>query len=239
MPADSPANARPFLAQEPSIRALPADERPRERLASQGPRNLSGTELLALLLGSGTRRHPATALSRQLQALAQSMGGFSQLELADLKRVPGMGAAKAGAVLAALEWGRREALRPPQTGVDGPQAVAEALKPLLAGRREEHIAVLALDARRRIQAAQMVSQGCLTSAMAHPREVFRVAVKLGAAAIVVGHNHPSGDPRPSPEDHALTRRLREAGEVLGIPLLDHVIVGEGRAFSYAECDWPV
>jgi DNA repair protein RadC len=239
MPSDSTEKARPFLAQEPSIRALPAEERPRERLAAHGPRNLSGTELLALLLGSGTRRYPAMALSRLLQALAQSQGGFAQLELADLKRVPGMGAAKAGAILAALEWGRRQALRPQQTAVDGPQAVVEALKPLLAGRREEHIAVLALDARRRIQAGQLVSQGCLTSAMAHPREVFRLAVKLGAAAIVVGHNHPSGDPRPSPEDHALTRRLREAAEILGIPLLDHVIVGEGRAFSYAECDWPV
>ncbi|HXC63768.1 MAG TPA: DNA repair protein RadC [bacterium] len=227
------------MAHEPSIRAWPQAERPRERLQALGARQLSDSELLALMLGSGTRRAPAMVLARQLQVLAQSRGGFSQLELADVKSLCGLGLAKAAALLAAMEWGRRQALRPPAEALAGPQAVVEALKPLLSGRREEHIAVLALDARRRILAAQLISQGCLTSAMAHPREVFRAAVKLGAAAIVVGHNHPSGDPRPSPEDHALTRRLREAAEVLGIPLLDHVIVGEGRAFSYAECAWPV
>lgn len=239
MPSDSVAWREASAVQEPSIRAWPAEERPRERLQAHGPRNLTDNELLALLLGSGTQRHPATAVARRLQALAQARGGFGQLDLADLRGLPGLGAAKSCAILAALEWGRRQALRPASQALGGPQAALEALKPLLAGRREEHIAVLALDARRRILAAQLVSQGCLTSAMAHPREVFRTAVKLGAAGIVVGHNHPSGDPSPSPEDHALTRRLREAAEVLGIPLLDHVIVGEGRAFSYAECAWPV
>jgi DNA repair protein RadC len=238
MPASSQC-AVEFLVQEPSIRSWPAEERPRERLRALGPRNLTDTELLGLMIGSGTRRHPAQALARQLQTLAQSRGGFSSIELADVKSLPGFGLAKAAAVLAALEWGRRQALRPAKEPLGGPQAAQEALKPLLAGRREEHMAVLALDARRRILAAELISRGCLTSAMAHPREVFRSAIKLGAAAIVVGHNHPSGDPAPSPDDHALTRRLREAAEILGIPILDHVIVGEGRAFSYAECAWPV
>jgi DNA repair protein RadC len=239
MPVDHPVQAPAFSFQEPSIRAWPASERPRERLQALGARELSDTELLALLLGSGSRRAPTMVLARQLQGLAESRGGFQQLDLPDLRAIPGLGLAKSAALLAALEWGRRKAVRPAAEALGGPQAVVEALRPLLSGRREEHIAVLALDARRRILAAQLVSQGCLTSAMAHPREVFRAAIKLGAAAIVIGHNHPSGDPRPSPEDHALTRRLREAAEILGIPLLDHVIVGEGRAFSYAECAWPV
>jgi len=239
MPEPSLDLDQTWIAHEPSIRAWPAEERPRERLQARGARELADAELLALMLGSGSRKAPAMLLARQLQSLALARGGFRQLELADLQRVPGVGLAKAAVLLASLEWGRRQASQPVAAPLGGPQGVVEALKPLLSGRREEHIAVLALDARRRILAAQLVSQGCLTSAMAHPREVFRAAVKLGAAAIVVGHNHPSGDPSPSQEDHALTRRLRDAAEVLGIPLLDHVIVGEGRAFSYAECAWPV
>jgi DNA repair protein RadC len=153
----------------------------------------------------------------------------------DFARVPGLGPAKAARLLAALELGRRRQVEgPPAERLSTPAEAVGPLRALLYGLAEEHVAVLALDARRRIVAAERISQGSLTMALAHPREVFRAAIKLGAAAVVVGHNHPSGDPEPSPDDRALTRRLREAAEILALPLVDHVIVGEPGYFSFAE-----
>jgi DNA repair protein RadC len=111
---------------------------------------------------------------------------------------------------------------------------------MIADNGTESVVVLALNARRAVIGAQVVSTGTLTQSLAHPREIFRMAIQLNAAAIVVGHNHPSGDPAPSPDDHALTRRLREAAEILGIPLVDHVIVADaGACYSYAEHAWRV
>jgi len=215
------------------------EERPRERLVAKGARELSDAELLALLLRSGTRGATATALARRLQALAVARGGWSQLHLADLCSLKGMGLVKAAGLLAALEWGRREANAGVKAApLPSSSAAAAALRALLDGRQTEHFAVLALDARRRVLAAEVVSQGTLTQSFAHPREIFRTAIKLGAAGIIVGHNHPSGDPAPSPEDHAVTRRLREAAELLALPLLDHVIVGGSVCFSYADNGWP-
>jgi DNA repair protein RadC len=238
MSALSPLEAA-FLVGEPPLRDWKADERPRERLQQNGVRALSEAELIALLLRTGTRGGTALALGRRVQQLAAGLGGLDKLELSDLQGLPGLGLAKAASLLAALEWGRRQTptnpeIPPLRTGRD----VYVALKGLLEGRREENFAVLALDARRRVQASQVVSQGTLTQALAHPREVFRVAIKLNAAAVAVGHNHPSGDCRPSPEDHGLTLRLRECGELLAVPLLDHIIVGAGAYFSYAEQGWP-
>lgn len=231
--------AQAFHAGEAPLRAWPEEERPRERLRRQGARDLGDAELLALVLRNGTRGSSAVGLARRLQALAKSRGGLTRLDLNDLCTLPGFGLAKAASVLAALELGRRHARGSEAPApLSGPQAARAALQGLLDGRREEHFAVLALDARRRVLAAELVSQGTLTQSMAHPREVFRSAIKLGAAAVVVGHNHPSGDPAPSPDDHAVTRRLRQAAELLGLPLLDHLVIGQGRLYSYAEAGWP-
>jgi DNA repair protein RadC len=204
-----------------------------------GARRLADAELLAIILRTGAPGASALTLARKMQVLADSRGGFRHLQAADLRAIPGVGAAKAAAVLAALEWGRRlQAPEGREAALRGPGAAWEALRGLLAGCRQEQVAVLALDTRRRILATEVVSQGTLTQSLAHPREIFRTAIKLGAAAVVVGHNHPSGDPSPSPDDHALTRRLREAAEILGIPLVDHLIVGEKTFHSYAESGWP-
>jgi len=236
--ASVPVPAGPGLS-DPIILSLPRQERPRERLQALGARQLGDAELLALLLRTGGGGSSVLGLAWRVQALAQARGGYHALQEADLRSLKGVGAAKAGALLAALELGRRAGARrqaaPP---LRGPEAAAEALRGLLDGRLQEHVAVLALDARRRVVAAELVSQGTLTQSLAHPREVFRSAIKLGAAAVVVGHNHPSGDPAPSPDDHALTRRLRQAAELLGIPLLDHLIVADGASFSYAQQGWP-
>lgn len=228
--------AQPLHVSEPPLSAWPQAERPRERLAALGARGLSDAELLALVLRSGMRGAGAVAAGRRILALAKDRGGLRRLDLPDLLALPGVGAAKAASILAALELGRRQAL-PHEAPASGADAVLSALRGLLDGRREEHFAVVALDARRRILAAEVVSQGTLTQSMAHPREVFRSAIKLGAAAVVVGHNHPSGDPSPSPDDHAVTRRLRESAELLAIPLLDHWILGRGKQHSYVSHGW--
>lgn len=238
MSAPSPLNA-PFLGGEPPLRDWKADERPRERMQQVGARELSDAELIALLLRTGTRGGTALALARRVQQLAMAQGGLDKLELSDLQGLPGLGLAKAASVLAALEWGRRQTplnqeISPLRSG----REAYMALKGLLEGRKEENFAVLALDARRRVLSSQIVSQGTLTQALAHPREVFRTAIKMNAAGVALGHNHPSGDCRPSPEDHTLTVRLRECGELLAIPVLDHIIVGAGAYFSYAEQGWP-
>lgn len=226
-------------ASEPPLRAWPSDERPRERLQQRGARELSEAELLALLLRNGARGSSALGLARRVQALATARGGLARLDLADLCSLKGLGLAKAASLLAAVELGRRLALAGGQTApLSGPAAAEAALRGLLDGRREEHFAVLGLDSRRRVLAAELVSQGTLTQSLAHPREVFRSAIKLGAAAVIVGHNHPSGDPDPSPDDKAVTRRLRQAAEILGLPLLDHVIIGRGRSYSFSEAGWP-
>ena len=121
--------------------------------------------------------------------------------------------------------------------IKGPAGAVDVLRALIGNEGLENVAVLALNARRTVIGAQVVSTGTLTQSLAHPREVFRMAIQLNAAAIVIGHNHPSGDSAPSPDDHALTRRLRECAEILGIPMIDHVIIGDGSQYSYAENGW--
>lgn len=226
-------------AGEAPLRSWPSDERPRERLQQRGARELGEAELLALLLRNGARGMSALGLARRVQALAKARGGLARLDLADLCSLPGLGLAKAASLLAGIELGRRLALTSAQNApLSGPAAAVAALRGLLDGRREEHFAVLGLDSRRRVLAGELISQGTLTQSLAHPREVFRSAIKLGAAAVIVGHNHPSGDPEPSPDDRAVTRRLRQAAEILGLPLLDHVIIGRDRSFSFSEAGWP-
>ena len=119
----------------------------------------------------------------------------------------------------------------------GPSGAAEILRQMIAAEGREEVWVMALNARRSIVGIQQVSAGTLTQSLAHPREVFRLAIQLNAVGIIVGHNHPSGDPAPGPDDNALTRRLRDAAEILGIPLIDHVIVAENGTYSYAENGW--
>lgn len=212
-------------------------DRPRERLRSVGSANLSLAELLALVLGSGSGGHPAMRIGERILAAADgSLARLAALDVASLERVPGVGAATAARVAAALELGRRAAATSFEVGdpIRGPADVFARMGPRLRDEHQEEFHALLLNSRHRVIREVLVTRGLLDSALIHPREVFRPAVTEGAAGVILVHNHPSGDPTPSAEDRAVTRQLGEAGRALGIPVLDHVVVGGGSYASLAE-----
>jgi DNA repair protein RadC len=210
------------------------DDRPRERLARVGAAALSNRELIALLLGTGDRKRPVLELAEHL--VSSGLRELAGRSVADLERERGVGRAKATRVLAALELGVRVAAEPTAStrAFRTPADAGRYLLPRYTGRPVEVFGVLVLDVRHRLKDEIVISTGCLTSSLVHPREVFREAVLGRAAAIVLFHNHPSGDPEPSAEDVALTRRLAAAGALLGIDVLDHIIIGAARWTSLKE-----
>lgn len=216
------------------VRDLPAEDRPRERLARLGATALSNRELLAVLLASGSRRASALDLAERL--LGAGLRGLAGRSLCELEGEHGLGRAKGTRVLAALELGARLASegRQPAAVFRTPEASARHLLPRYGARPVETFGVLALDVRHRLKQEAVVSVGCLTSSLVHPREVFSVAIVARAAALILFHNHPSGDPEPSAEDVSITRRLASAGTLMGIEVLDHVILGAGRFVSLKE-----
>jgi DNA repair protein RadC len=213
---------------------LPAEDRPRERLARHGAQALSNRELIALVLGAGSPRASALEVAEGL--LGQGLRGLASRSLPDLLGECGLGQAQACRVVAALELGARLAAEggPESPSFRTPEETARYLLPRYAARPTETFGLLALDVRQRLKREAVVSLGCLTSSLVHPREVFQEAIVSRAAAIVLFHNHPSGDPEPSPEDLALTRRLVSAGSLLGIQVLDHLVLGAGRFVSLKE-----
>jgi DNA repair protein RadC len=216
------------------VNELPAEERPRERLARHGASSLATRELLALLLGAGSRRASVLELADGL--LGSGLRGLAARSLADLEGEHGLGRAKATRLLAALELGSRLASEGAGAApvLRTPEDAARHLMPRYAARPVETFGLLALDVRHRLKKEAVVSVGCLTSSLVHPREVFQEGVVARAAALILFHNHPSGDPEPSSEDVALTRRLASAGMLMGIEVLDHVILGAGRFVSLKQ-----
>jgi len=219
------------------IRAWPAGERPRERLLRLGAGALADVELVAILLRSGRGGETAVDLGRRLLLLCGEAGaaGLCRLGPEDLAAVPGVGPAKAAVVLAALEVGRRVALGavPPVPRYRGPEDVARGLMLQMAPLDREQFRVLLLDTRHGLIDAEVIAVGGLDHVPADPREVFKPAIRRSAAAVIVAHNHPSGDPEPSERDFQLTARLARAGEVLGVPLLDHLVIGRAGYVSLA------
>jgi DNA repair protein RadC len=213
---------------------LPPEERPRERLARHGAGALSNRELLALVVGTGARRSSALSLAEDL--LIGGLRGLAGRSLPELERERGLGPAKATRVLAAFELGARLASegRAASPSFRTAEATARYLLPRYGVRPVETFGLLALDVRHRLKREVVVSVGCLTSSLVHPREVFQEAVASRAAALVLFHNHPSGDPEPSGEDVSLTRRLVSAGTLMGIEVLDHLILGAGRFVSLKQ-----
>ena len=221
------------------IAALSPDARPRERLATVGPEQLTDAELVALVLGSGTRGAGVTDVAEGLLRACGGLAGLAVAATSELCRQGGVGPVRAGMLLAALELGRRAAAARPTRGqrLAGASDVWTYFRARLAPLSIEEFWGVALDARHRVQGELCLARGSLTGVEVHPRDVFRPLIRAAAAAVIFCHNHPSGDPTPSRQDIELTTRLREVGELVGIPVIDHVVVGfEGYA-SLAERQW--
>ena len=225
------------------IADMPATERPRERLIAQGPRNLATAELIAILLGTGQGPGKLSAVGLG-QYLLQELGQHQRdplsvlrdVSVADLTRVPGVGPAKATTILAAIELGKRVfQSRPPENAIiDDPAVAAAALSHDLMWQAQERFAVLLLDVKHRLLGTQIITIGTATETLAHPRDIFREVIRQGATRVIVAHNHPSGNVEPSPEDISLTRQLLAGAHFLGIPLLDHLILGNGTFASLRQ-----
>lgn len=218
------------------VRSLAPQDRPREKLERLGPAALGDQELLALLVGHGCRATSALEVAGRILAASGGLRGLTRLPHDGLRRVRGVGTAKAARILAAIELGRRALTRGygERTRLMSPRETAEFLLPQYGARPVEQFGAVLLDVKCRVLRTVLLSVGALDASVVHPREVFREATTAGAAAVIVFHNHPSGDPEPSPEDIALTGRLVRAGQVLGIELVDHVILGDGRYYSFKE-----
>jgi len=220
-----------------SIRELPRSERPRERLIDLGAGALSSAELLAILLGSGAAGRSALQIGHAVLAEAGgALRWIARQPVAALRAVPGVGIARAVTIHASLELGRRMAAEGRQDGppVRSPRDVVELFAPRMEDLPVEEFHVAVLDAQHCLERDITVTRGILNSALVHPREVFREAIAERAAAIILVHNHPSGDPAPSDDDRAVTEQLVAAGRLLDIPVHDHVIIGRGRYTSFAE-----
>ena len=220
-----------------TIRELPRSERPRERLKALGAQALSSAELLALVIGTGTGRRSAVAVGQEV--LAEAGGSLRRIAgrpVAALTALAGVGTARAVAIHAALELGRRMAAESRDEGAPlrSPRDVYAAFAPRLEDLPVEEFHVAVLDSQHRLERDVMVTRGILNSSLVHPREVFREAIAERAAAVILVHNHPSGDPTPSADDRLVTEQLVAAGRLLDIPVHDHVIVGRGRYMSFAE-----
>jgi len=235
--APAPDSAGQSRARPLSIREMPATDRPRERLRALGAQALSTTELVALLLGSGGRAGSALECARRvLDGADGSLGRVATSPVGALMRVPGVGMARAVVVHAALELGRRMMFETRVAGVPlrSPRDVVAAFAPRLQDLPVEEFHVAVLDTQHRLERDVLVTRGLLDASLVHPREVFREAIAERAAAVVLVHNHPSGDPSPSPDDRTITAQLVSAGRLLGIPVQDHVIIGRGCYVSFVE-----
>lgn len=220
-----------------AIKEIPVNDRPREKMAVRGVTALTDAELLAILLRTGTAEKSALDIGSELAdngGLYKRLAGITRLT--ELTNIKGLGQAKAATVLAALEIGRRIASAKPieKIHLSCPQDAAEFLMPRLRYLTKEQFVVILLNGKNKVIGTEVVSEGSLSNSIVHPREVFVPALLQHAAAIMVAHNHPSGEPSPSVEDRELTSILVRSGKVLGIPLMDHIIIGDGSYYSFLE-----
>ena len=220
-----------------TIKEIPVDDRPREKMANKGATALTDAELVAILLRTGTAEKSALDIASELTAdggLYKRLASITRLN--ELMNIKGLGQAKAATVLAALEIGRRIASAKPveKIHLSCPQDVAEFLMPRLRYSVKEQFIVILLNGKNKVVGTEVISEGSLSSSVVHPREVYASALLHHAAAIMVAHNHPSGDPKPSNEDREITSLLAQSGKVLGIPLVDHIVIGDGTYYSFLE-----
>jgi DNA repair protein RadC len=212
-----------------SVRDLPAAERPRERLALRGPAGLSAAELIALVWGTGAGGRSAIQLAEEALARHAGVGALARATDAELATIPGIGAAKAARLAAAFELGRRSVTDWPSTrwAIRGPADVADRLAVEMARLEREELRVLALNAKNVVQRTTIAYAGNVSASLVRVGELFRDAVRLDASGVILVHNHPSGDPTPSPDDLHITAEAIAAGRLLDIDVLDHVVIGHG------------
>lgn len=212
------------------MKNIPEEERPVEKSISKGIESLSNSEILAVLLGSGTKEKSAIGLAEDI--IASDVNGIAYLaEITpeELMKFQGVGEMKAARITAAIELGKRISTRPKErkVWVNNPSIIADLFMEELRYEKKEHFKAVLLNIKGEIISKDEISVGALTQTLANPREAFKMAVKKSAAAVIFCHNHPSGDPTESDEDIALTKRLSAAGKILGIDVLDHIIIGDG------------
>ncbi len=218
------------------IRDMASEERPRERLMQVGAGAVSTAELLAILLRTGSMGESALRLAERLLAEFQGLPGLSRATIAEIKQVHGIGNAKAVEIKAALELGRRLLASAPEERptVKSPDDAANLLMSEMMFLEQEHLRLILLDTRNGVLATPTIYKGSLNSSVVRLAELFRAAIRANAAAFIVAHNHPSGDPSPSPEDVRVTRQMVKAGELLDVKVLDHVIIGHQRYVSMKQ-----
>ncbi|MFX3674593.1 MAG: DNA repair protein RadC [Paenisporosarcina sp.] len=218
------------------IRDVHEADRPRERLIRQGAESLSNQELIAILLRTGTKQESVLHLANRVLTYFEQLHALKTATIEEMTAVKGIGEAKAVQLLAAIELGRRLA----QQQTDGkftvrsPKDAATYLMADMTSLKQENFVALFLNVKNQVLHKQTIFIGSLNASIVHPREIFREAVKRSAASIICAHNHPSGNPSPSPEDIEVTKRLQEAGHIMGIELLDHVIIGDHQFISLKE-----
>lgn len=225
-----------IVVSKSNFKDLPLEERPRERLLHYGPENLSASELIAIILRTGSTEQTVIAMADQLLAFFKDLRGLAKASCAEIANIKGIGQAKAIQLKAAFELGRRVlASNPAQAPIiKKPDDVFDLMKASFQDLDREHFKVIHLNTKNKVLKVETTAIGILSSSPVHPREVFKEAVKMNSAGLILTHNHPSGDPTPSQDDLRLTIRLREAGEILGIQIIDHIIFGDNRYVSLKE-----
>ena len=227
--------ATDITAYHPIIRDMPSDERPRERMRLRGPAALTNPELLAILLRTGSRGENVVSLATRLLAKFEGVDALGRASFAELCAQKHVGPAKAAQILAALELGTRiMSSRPDRKYIRCPEDVYSLFGPEMALLEQEHVRVILLDTRTRLITWKDVHIGNVHSAVVRVAEVFKEAVRAGCPSIIVVHNHPSGDPEPSPDDAALTKQLEDAGRLLGVEVTDHIVIGRSGIVSLRE-----
>jgi DNA repair protein RadC len=225
-----------LVEYSPTIKEMPESERPRERLEHFGAPTLSTAELLAIILRVGSRDENVVQLSTRLLAMHHGLAGLAQAPLSELASIKGMGRVKAIELKAAFELGRRLSLAAPheRPQVKSPGDAAALLQLEMQVLEQEHLRTIMLDSKNHVLKVHTVYIGSLNSASVRVGELFREAIRLNSAAVIVAHNHPSGDPTPSPEDVQVTRQIVQAGKMLDIDVLDHLVIGQQRYVSLKE-----
>jgi len=219
-----------------TVRDLPRQERPRERLQKFGPEALSAQELLALVIGRGIPKKSVISIAQELLTRFGNVKAISQATIEELSQIKGIGLAKAAQIKACFELGKREDLELEMINFDikNPESVVKAIRASIKDKAKEHFKLILLNPRNKIIRISTISIGTLNASLVHPREVFKDAIVHSAASVVLAHNHPSGDPEPSEDDVTITKRLIEAGKILGIEVIDHIIITKNGFFSFKE-----